>query len=163
MPTPSYIIQELVKLQTHANAGFAVALHVEYTTPTFLFQDYPQDWINLYSEKGFLMSDPTVKWAFDNQGTMPWSAHADQDDAGIFKLAATYGLNFGLTCGVAGDTTLSIGNFARSDREFNAEETADLLRVTQDLHAQSADLKPFSGADLDEFERLKIHLSQPSA
>lgn len=64
------ILAELDLLTENAPMGFAVAHHIRLTTPSFLFQNYSQDWISYYSENGLVMSDPTVLWGFENEGTM---------------------------------------------------------------------------------------------
>ena len=42
-------------------AGFAVALHFDFTTPTFLFQTYPKRWMDYYSAGGLVMHDPVAR------------------------------------------------------------------------------------------------------
>jgi len=50
----------LEEVQKIATAGFALALHVRFTTPTFLFQTYDKEWLDYYSQNGFVMSDGFV-------------------------------------------------------------------------------------------------------
>jgi len=134
----------LKDLSDVSNAGYAIALHVRYTTPTFLFQSYTKDWLDYYSKNGFVMSDPTVAWGFENTGHIAWSALADKDSAGVLAKAATFGMVYGLTCALEVDESRSISSFSRADRAFTSEETQQLLAQTENLHAITANLDSLS-------------------
>ena len=54
------------------DTGFALAVHIRYTRPTLLYQTYEQSWADQYSEKGYMLSDPTVHWGLANVGSMEW-------------------------------------------------------------------------------------------
>ncbi len=77
------ILRTVERLTALAPSGYAIALHVRFTTPTFLFQTYPREWIEVYTQRGYVMSDPTVMWGFSNTGRVRWSDLADQDSAGM--------------------------------------------------------------------------------
>ncbi|MFT5650738.1 MAG: LuxR family transcriptional regulator [Yoonia sp.] len=134
----------LGEMKQIATAGFALALHVRFTTPTFLFQTYEKDWLNYYSQNGFVMSDPTVAWGFENTGAVKWSELAKQDTMNVLKKAAEFGLKFGMTCGVEVDGSRSIGSFSRTDREFDAAETKSLVGLMGTLHTLTANVETIS-------------------
>ena len=50
----------LAELKEIAPAGFAIALHVGFNSPKFLFQTYPSKWLKEYSENGLVMNDPNT-------------------------------------------------------------------------------------------------------
>jgi LuxR family transcriptional regulator len=135
------LLEEIHKIAT---AGFALALHVRFTTPTFLFQTYAKEWLDYYSQNGFVMYDPSVAWAFKNTGAIKWSALAEQDPMNVLTKAAEYGMKFGTVCGVEIDESHSIGGFARADREFDTAETETLVKMMRTLHALTADVKSIS-------------------
>jgi len=128
----------LADMQRLCPAGFAVALHVRFTTPRFLFQTYARDWMQHYSEKGMVLDDPTVKWGLQNEGRIDWSELEDQDVKGVLAQAREHGLRFGFTAAIAIDESRSVGSFARGDRAFTEAETGELLELFRKLHARTA-------------------------
>lgn len=50
----------LDRLRTYCDTGFALAIHIRYTRPSLLYRTYDQAWIDHYSEKGFMLTDPVV-------------------------------------------------------------------------------------------------------
>lgn len=155
------IVGEMQKLADKASAGFALAFHVQYTRPTFLFQTYPEAWISEYSEKGMVMSDPTVHWGFENDGYKSWSALADQDTSGVLTSAASHGLAYGVTCAFGGDDRRSMCSFARTDREFTDAECLALLDSVKALHQATDGLATLEPAFLKSLEDMGVKVSQP--
>ena len=131
----------LEDLKALAPAGYALAFQIEFTTPTFLFQTYPKDWISQYSEKGLVISDPTVHWCFENEGFVRWADLEASDTAGVLEQAKEHGLTHGLTCSVNIDLARSFASFARNDREFTDSEANVLLEAVKELHIQTAKIK----------------------
>jgi LuxR family transcriptional regulator len=116
-------------LKTIATAGFAPAFHVRFTTPTFLFQTYPKDWLDYYSQNGLVMSDPTVMWGFENTGAVDWAALQANDSAGVLAKAAEYGLKHGATYATEIDGSHSIGTFARTQTVFPTPKSHIWVRL----------------------------------
>lgn len=150
----------LAELQESAPAGFALAFHIRFTTPTFLFQTYADDWISYYSENGLVMSDPTVLWGFQNEGTCRWSDLEHLDPVGVLKKSREYGLNYGLTCAMEVNGSRSIGSFARSDREFSDAEGARTTEIVAELQDLSADMKSFSVETTNQLNKMGVRISQ---
>ncbi|SEW03481.1 Autoinducer binding domain-containing protein [Cognatiyoonia koreensis] len=161
MSSPNNVIGELRQLQSNAPAGFALAFHIDYTRPTFLFQTYPDAWISEYSEKGLVMSDPTVLWAFENEGCRRWSELTEHDGAGVLDMAAKYGLQFGATCAVEAGNTRSMCSFARSDREYTDAECQSLLESIAFLHDATRGMTALPEHLSKEFAEMGIRVSQP--
>lgn len=110
MVTQSQISEMLGNLQDKSPAGYALAFHVKFTAPTYLFQTYRTDWLEYYSQNGLLMQDPTVMWGFQNVGTQRWSALAQDDTSGVLEKAAEYGMKFGATVAVDIEGKRSLGD-----------------------------------------------------
>lgn len=161
MPNKNIILTEMQNLSDASEAGFALAFHIQYTRPTFLFQTYPEAWISEYSEKGMVMSDPTVHWGFENDGYRRWSDLAKQDTAGVLDRAATYGLTYGVTCAYGQSQTRSMCSFARSDQEFSDEECEKLLDCVQALHDATHGLTALDGTLLQSLDKMNVKVSQP--
>ncbi|WP_458790257.1 autoinducer binding domain-containing protein [Yoonia sp. MH D7] len=134
----------LAALKETATGGFALAFHVRFTTPTFLFQTYPKDWLDYYSQKGLVMSDPTVAWGFENSGVISWADLRAEDTGAVLEKAAEFGLVYGATCAMQSDDSRSIGSFARADRDFTPQERDMLNDKLQILHRATASIKELS-------------------
>ncbi len=78
-------IAELIGLlHEESPAGFAIALHIRFSSPTFLFQSYPAAWSEEYTNKGLLMQDPTVAWGLTQTGAVRWSGEFSDSDSSFF-------------------------------------------------------------------------------
>lgn len=145
-------IELLGRLRQRSPAGFAVALHVQFATPRYLFQSYAPEWLDLYSCRGLVMRDPTVQWAFVNDGAVRWSDLAAQDPEGVLTLAATYGMHFGVTVALSDGGSKSMASFSRSDREVSDIEIAGLKADLKTLHGLTMGVVEF---DPDMHKTLK--------
>lgn len=125
----------LRRLRARSPAGFAIALHIQFSTPRYLFQAYERDWLDLYSSRGMVMVDPTVRWAFAHTGAIRWSALAGEDDQGVLAAAADHGMKFGVAISVEGGGSRSMASFARADREMSDIDIAALMADLRQLHA----------------------------
>ncbi len=153
----------LQDLETRCPAGFALAFHVKYATPDYLFQTYAPEWMDIYSKKGFVMLDPTVRWGFENTGQVRWSQLADLDDAGVLAEAAAHGLAYGICFATDTGGSRSVCSFARGDREFADEEAASLTGLAEELHNLTADLGSLSPETAAELRRLSIRFTHPGS
>ncbi|PRY24900.1 autoinducer binding domain-containing protein [Aliiruegeria haliotis] len=149
----------LAEINDACSAGFAVALHVSFSTPKFLFQTYRPDWAKVYSEKGLVMHDPTVKWGLQNEGIIDWSELEGDDPANVIGLAREHGIEHGFTASVNDVGTRSVGSFARTDTPFSEED----LRAINDSFVRLHGLTNVDGADdkaLAEFlKNLSVELT----
>lgn len=161
MQAQTEIIQSVEQLKALAPTGYAMALHVHFTTPTFLFQTYPKDWIDLYSQRGYLMSDPTVLWAFSNTGRVRWSDLAASDTAGVLAESAEHGMRFGFTLATDQGGSQSLGSFTRGDRDFSDAEIAEIEAVFLHMHRLTVDLRTLSPETHAAFKRLSLTYTHP--
>lgn len=153
-------IAELIGLlHQESPAGFAIALHVRFSSPTFLFQSYPAAWSEEYTSKGLLMQDPTVAWGLTQTGAVRWSALADQDTAGVFEGARAHGLNYGVTMALTTGDLRSVASFVRSDREFTDAEIARIQPLLAELHAQTEGTEALSNEDRAALTAMSIRLT----
>ena len=125
---------ELHQLSLMAPAGYFVGLHIRFTAPLFTFQTYRQDWLDHYTEMGYVLRDPMVAWGFSTTGTIRWSDPALPDPFGLFKQADAYGLCYGATVACGPVRSRSIASFARPDREFEDTEIAAIAVIVHRLH-----------------------------
>lgn len=153
----------LKRMEGQCPAGYALAFHISYATPQFLFQTYATPWIEIYSQKGYVMQDPTVRWGFENTGWVRWSDLAAQDSAGVLDDAAAHGLRFGACYATDAGESRSVTSFARGDREFTDDEIAGLANDVDQLHALTADLDALSPQTAEELRAMSIRFTHPGA
>jgi LuxR family transcriptional regulator, quorum-sensing system regulator SdiA len=140
---------ELQNLAQFAIAGYFVGLHIRFTSPLFTFQTYDQRWIDHYTENGYVLRDPMTAWGFSRTGWIRWSDPALLDPFGLFKEAAQYGLNYGVTVACGPIKSRTIASFARSDREFREEEIAKIERTVLRLHDLSEPPEALTEAQIE--------------
>ena len=161
MSTDTVIAPHIEWLMETAPAGFALGLHVRYTTPTYMFQTYPKAWLEEYSREGFLMQDPMVAWAFSNEGHITWAELSAEDHAGVFRRAAAQGLRHGIAMSLVRDGSRSIGGFARPDRAFTVEETESIGSAMSQLHDATASVQSLPEEVRDDLRRLSVAFTHP--
>lgn len=147
MDKAAHISEVLDQFGTLCPSGYAVALHVWFTTPRFLIQTYDPEWIALYSRRGYIMHDPTVRWGFENEGICHWTSLKDRDTHKVFDSARKYGLNHGVSMAITTLGSRTLAGFTRPDRPHSADEIDTLSALLQTLHDLTADPDALSDAD----------------
>ncbi len=146
----------LEELDALCSEGYAIALHIKFTTPTYLFQTYKTEWIEHYSQKGWVLHDPTVHWGFENTGTIHWDELAANDTQGIFPKAAEFGLKYGFVLAIETEGSRSVSSFARNDRNFSDSEIAKISDLLQFLHNKTQDPQQLCKEERDALTRLSV-------
>jgi len=149
----------LAELDGLCRSGYAIALHIRFTTPTFLFQSYQKSWIDYYSQHGLLLHDPTVRWGFENNGVRRWADLKAEDEAGVFDVAADYGLNYGFVYALEGQGSRSVASFARDDREYSDAEIAEISAILDTLHSVTMNAEKLPAAEVEALKQLSITLT----
>ena len=149
----------LHELDEASPSGFAIALHVRFTRPTYLFQSYAKRWIDRYSAEGMVMHDPVVRWGLQNTGHVLWSELAAIDTAGVLEQAKDFGIMNGVAIGIVRSGSRSLGGFGRADRDFDAAEIARLEELLGRLHDATAGLGQLSASDQQALIDLSIKLT----
>ena len=140
-------------------AGFAIALHVKFTAPRYLFQSYEKEWMETYSREGLVLRDPTVRWGFENTGSVKWSDLKPLDEGGVLDLAAEHGLKFGVTVALVKENSRSIASFSRPDREYTDQEIEQLSAALEKLHDETIATESLTPADHEAFKRMSVMLT----
>ncbi|MGJ8610976.1 MAG: autoinducer binding domain-containing protein [Octadecabacter sp.] len=146
-----------------APSGFGIAFHFGLTAPDFLFQTYAKDWVDIYSEKGFVMHDPVVRWGWTETGSIRWSEIEIPDDHKVLEQGAKYGLKYGIGLTVESGGTRSGGGLARNDREYTDAEIAELTGHIQELHDLTASKDGMTAELRQTLHRLSSEMTHPSA
>ena len=146
-------------LDRRSPAGFAIALHIRFTRPTYLFQSYAKRWMEHYSSAGFVMHDPVVRWGLQNVGRIRWSELESIDSGGVLESAKDFGMMNGVGIALVISGSRSIGGFARADREFEEDEIEELEDALARLHRATIGLERLSARDQEALVQLSIRLT----
>ena len=152
------IEQVTEKLAEVSPSGYFLALRMGFVYPIFEKKTLPQKWIDRYTSRGYVLSDPVMHWMYGNTGATRWSAIRLDDPREVFDQARLFGLNYGAAvCVVDADdpTQRSFGSFARSDREFTDDELALLESLMDQLHADLVPPKNLTNAELEALRMVK--------
>lgn len=147
----------LARLHQASPAGFAIALHVRFASPKYLFQSYDKEWLDAYSRDGLVLHDPVVRWGFSHEGTIRWSEL--EDPAGVMQRSAQYGLRFGIVVALLRDGWRTMAGFARSDREFTADEVRALTEYLVELHDRTEPVEALSPVVHQTLKQMSIYLT----
>ena len=148
------IAQYLGKLEKLCDLGFALAIHIRYTRPTLLYQTYSQAWVDHYSMKGYMLTDPTVIWGLEHVGRIRWSDLTGQDSVGVFNDALAFGLTNGSTYATGPAASRTIASAAKSGADFTGAETDEFCRIVDAIHDATEGFEQFPAATQDKLRNL---------
>ena len=158
---PARRIGELVELLYLAGtAGFAVGLHLTFTTPRYMFQTYPAAWRNHYAREGLLLIDPTVHWGLANTGWTRWSALPVPPQRDILSEATAHGMPYGITVATLARGSRSIASLSRADREYSDAEADGVRGLMDELHDLTFSIHTLPAPVDSLLRRLSILFSQ---
>jgi LuxR family transcriptional regulator len=143
----------LSELSAICDRGFALAVHIRYTRPTLLYQTYDQAWVDHYSEKGYMLSDPTVHWGLANLGAIDWAQLVDQDPEGVIAAATARGLTNGWTYAVGPVTSRSLCSMTRA-APFSADQRARCCAIIEEIHNLTEGFDTLSSSQQDKLRNL---------
>ena len=149
----------LSDLRTLAPDGFAIGLHITFSTPSFMFQTYPPDWMTHYTQEGLVLQDPTVLWGFANQGRIDWADLEDNSPARVMQQAADFGLIHGITIAFEEHDSLTIASFANRTRPFTEQEGIALENGVRRLHKTTAPDQNLSPQTIEALRARSIKLT----
>ena len=160
MDTKLTISPLLAELDERCPSGYALPLHIKYSRPTLLFITYPHSWINVYSQKGYVMHDPAVRWGFENLGITTWDSLRESDSQGVLEESKNHGMVYGTVIAIERNGSRSIGGFSREDRNFTDEENTYFKSVLEIIHDLTQNKEQLPAAEVAELTRLSITLTQ---
>ena len=154
-------IGELVeRLYRAGTAGFAVGLHLTFTTPRYMFQTYPAAWRDHYAREGLLLIDPTVHWGLANTGWTRWSALPVPPQRDILSEATAHGMPYGITVATLARGSRSIASLSRADREYSDGEADGVRGLMDELHDLTFSIHTLPAPVDSLLRRLSILFSQ---
>ena len=134
-PRIDAVSQALTALDALCDRGFALAVHIRLIRPTLLYQTYSQAWAEHYSMKGYMLTDPVVRWGLEQNGAVKWSDLSAQDTAGVFPDAVKFGLTNGWTYSTGPASSRTISGATKSGADFTAAERDEVSRLVDAIHA----------------------------
>ncbi|TNC73436.1 LuxR family transcriptional regulator [Rubellimicrobium roseum] len=139
-----------------APAGHYLALRLGFAAPTVEVNRLPPAWVDHYTRRGFMLMDPVMRWLYENEGCVRWSAIEHPDPQGILDLAGSHGLVFGAAVAYRDpEGRRSFGSFARTDREFADEEMALLLAHVRARHLALVPPRNLTAAEIEALRLVK--------
>lgn len=141
-----------------APAGFYIALRVGFAYPMLERNALPEGWVAHYTARGLMLKDPVMHWVYANTGAARWSEIALPDPGDVLGDARRFGLRFGVAVSHldAGDGgQRSFGTFARSEREFTADEISRLSGALAQLHRAHTPPRSLTRAELEALRMVK--------
>lgn len=147
-------------LAEKSSGGFALALHIKYNAPTFLFQTFPERWTEHYARHGLVIRDPAVQWAFSNTGYVRWRDLAEQDTTGFMDQAKLYGLTYGFTISIHNDKSRTIAGFTRADRDFLDVEIEEISDAMDQVDVLTAGIEVLSERDSQALQDMSVRMTR---
>jgi LuxR family transcriptional regulator, quorum-sensing system regulator SdiA len=143
----------LERLSAFCDTGYLLAVHIRYTRPSLMFKTYPKDWLDHYSERGFMMVDPVVGWAMAQEGTAFWDDLAANDPAGVMAAARSFGLTHGVSFAIGPNTSRTIGSVTRST-VYTAAELDTMRGIITEIHDLTDGVDAFPAKTQDALRAL---------
>jgi LuxR family transcriptional regulator len=145
---------ELARLTALCDTGFALAVHIRFTSPALLYRTYSQAWIEYYSAKGFMLQDPVVRWGLAHPGTIAWADLAADDPAGVIKAAVEHGLTNGWNYATGPASSRTLCGFTKSGAPFTTEMMDIGRAAVEQIHALTEAHKDFTEAEMADLRAL---------
>lgn len=149
------IAEPLSQLSALCNTGFALAVHIRFTRPSLLYRTYGPDWIERYSERGYMLSDPVVHYGLAHTGTVIWADLAGNDPAGVIADAVAHGLTNGWNYATGPTNSRTLCGFTKSGAAFSAAQMDQGRALVDQIHALTDGIEHFSAAELDALRALE--------
>ncbi len=144
-------------LRRLAPAGLYVGLRIGFVSPQREINHLPQPWLARYAQCGYQGQDPALLWAMTRSGVRRWSDLPIEDERGIFKDAAGFGLRFGAVASVRCEGTgqRSILLAARFDHDYSEAELRRLHAHIEALQVVDHREVRLTDAELEVLRRTK--------
>jgi LuxR family transcriptional regulator, quorum-sensing system regulator SdiA len=148
----------LNQLASVSPAGFAIGLHLEFTTSKYIFQHYSRTWMEEYSRRGLILIDPDREVGDRERWVDPLVRPRHDRHGGRAVRGRRLRAEVRCPIAVVGRSSRSLGSFASSEREFSEPEIAELSARLKHMHDSTADVEPESSEDL-KLKRLASSLA----
>lgn len=144
----------LAQLDAVCDTGFALAIHIKFTRPSLLYRTYRGEWIEHYSEKGYMLTDPVVHWGLMNSGKVRWDDLGAQDAMGVLQDAKTFGLTNGWTYSVGPASSRTIAGLTKSGDDFSPDQIENVQMLVEEAHTLTEGIEDFNAELLDALRLL---------
>ncbi len=128
------------RLNEIAPAGFYLALRVGYAFPEAELNRLNSDWVDMYTQHGLVVQDPSMHWVYHNVGYVRWVDLKD-DPRDVVGMARRMGLTYAAT--ISYNTPSDAGRRShavlfRSDRDFTDAELHEAFDMLKALHVDAS-------------------------
>lgn len=148
------VTAHLHDLRAICDSGYALAIHIRYTRPSLLYRSYDQAWIDHYSERGFMLTDPVVHWGLTHTGAINWADLSKDDTEGVLTDALAHGLFNGWTYATGPATARTIAGLTKTGADFTAAERSKIAQIVDEIHALTEGLDDMPATDQEALRAL---------
>lgn len=159
MDSRTTIATLLADIDAKTPGGFAIGLHIGLRGPAFLFQTFPQSWLDVYIGEGLQLKDPAVAWSLANTGHAYWRELADNDPGNVMARAAEHGMPYGTTIAVVEGESRSVLGCTRKDRDYLLAELDEIKHLLIELHKLTLGMTTLEADTVAALKRMSIRLS----
>lgn len=154
------------QLAALAPSGYTIALNLRHVTPEFFLSSYPEEWLQKYQARRYLLIDPVTVWVSMNTGATRWSSLRpilpSRLIQRLFDESGKFGLKFGAVAARRnrdGKGEKSYLVASRADRELSDEELVELKRLLEILSCAIDQRAGLSIVELETLQNLSDGLS----
>lgn len=129
------------RLDEIAPAGYYVALRVGYSFPEAELNRLNADWVEIYTQEGLVVQDPSMRWVYGNVGWIRWDEMTLPDPMNVGAMARRMGLHYGATISFNSADDIGRRSHAvlfRSDRDFTDKELDEVFELVRSLHLDAS-------------------------
>ena len=101
----------LARLSTFAPAGYALGLHIRFASAQIMVNTYDPRWVEIYTNRGYMLCDPLISWGFGTEGIARWSVLNHPDPHDVLGQAKAFGLTYGVAVAHGPTSSRTIGGF----------------------------------------------------
>lgn len=122
------------KIKIFGPVAYKISLHHRKKEPKIYMSYGPPGWIDHYDHNAYVFMDPSLMYAFSNEGVCRFDTLDYPDPSGVLTRAKRFGLKYGIVAAVGPVHSKSFCTVCRADRPYDGDEMLDVLRSLTVLH-----------------------------
>lgn len=107
-------------------SGYVFAINYTISGPEYFDTTLPEEWQQIYQDRGYFLKDPIFLWTLTHTGFKRWSEISFSSNSRVLQEATKFGLNYGAIFTRRKGFSFSWFTVSRPDREI-ADDELDCL------------------------------------
>jgi LuxR family transcriptional regulator len=99
----------LAQLSALAPSGYALGLHIRFASAQIMVNTYDPNWVEIYTNRGYMLCDPLISWGFGTEDVARWSALNHPDPHEVLGQAKAHSLTYGVAVARGPTSSRTIG------------------------------------------------------